>query len=81
MIIPARLRLVLCQLSSGTPSPLAPIEEYSNRPIDVESLVPPENVYHEIHGHIGKSDNFEMGDWKVFDDPCNTLRCKPPSSE
>ena len=55
--------------------------EYSNRPIDVESLVPPENVYHESHGHICKCDNFEMGDWKVFDGPCNTLRCKPRSSE
>ena len=41
--------------------------EHSNRLIDIKKFVPPENVYHEIHGHIRKRHDFEMGDWKVFD--------------
>ena len=51
--------------------------EHSNRAVDVERLVPPEDVYHEIHGHICKYHGFEMGDWKVFDGPCNALCYKP----
>ena len=35
--------------------------------IDIKKFVPPENVYHEIHGRIRKRHDFEKGDWKVFD--------------
>ena len=47
--------------------------EYSNRSIDVERLVPPEDVNHEIHGRIRKRHNFEMSDRKVFDGTYNAL--------
>ena len=51
--------------------------EHSNRPIDVQRFVPPENVYHKIHGRICKRHNFEMGDWKVFNATRNALHYKP----
>ena len=36
--------------------------ERSNRPIDIERFVPPENLYHKIHGRIRKCHDFEIGD-------------------
>ena len=51
--------------------------ECSNRPIDIERFVLPENLYHKIHGRIRKCHDFEMGDWEVFDGPCNALHHKP----
>ena len=51
--------------------------EHSNRPIDVERLVPPEEVNQEIHGRIRERHDFEMGEWKVFEAPCNALRYEP----
>ena len=51
--------------------------EHLNRPVDVERLVPPENVYHEIHGCIRKGHDFEVDEWKVFDGPCNALHHEP----
>ena len=44
-------------------------------------LVPPENVYHKIHGSICKCDNFEMGDNKVFASVCDALHYKPQCLE
>ena len=55
--------------------------EHLNRAVDVERLVPPEDVYHEIHGHICKCHGFEMGDWKIFDGLCNVLCYKPQCLE
>ena len=51
--------------------------EHLNRPIDVQRFVPPEDVYHEIHGHICKHHNFEMGDWEVFNATHNALHYEP----
>ena len=51
--------------------------EHSNRPIDIERLVPPKNIYKKIHGGICKLENLKMGDRKVFDDPCNALHYEP----
>ena len=51
--------------------------EHSNRPVDVEGLVPPEDVYHEIHGRIRKRHDFEMSDWKVFLVTCYGLDHEP----
>ena len=51
--------------------------ECLNRLIDIKRLVPPENLYHKIHGCIFKHDDFKMGDWKVFDGMYNALHCKP----
>ena len=52
------------------------VSEHLNREIDIERFVPPENVYHEIHGGTRKRDDFEMGDWKVFNGPCGAQpRC------
>ena len=35
--------------------------------------MPPENVYHKIHGWICKHHNFEVSDWKVFNGQHNAL--------
>ena len=35
--------------------------------------MPPENVYHEIHGQICKHHDFKVSDWKVFNGQCNAL--------
>ena len=51
--------------------------EYSNWPVDVERLVPPEYVNHEIHGRIRKRHDFEMGDRKVFLGTSNALHHEP----
>ena len=51
--------------------------EHSNRPVDIERFVPPEDVYHEIHGRIRERHNFEMGNWKVINGTCYTL-CHEP---
>ena len=51
--------------------------EHSNRPVDVERFVPPEDVYHEIHGRIRKRHDFEMGDRKVFNGASNALYHEP----
>ena len=51
--------------------------DHSNRPTDVEGFVPPENVYHEIHGHIYECDDIDMGDLEVFEGTCKALRYKP----
>ena len=51
--------------------------EHSNRSIDIERLIPPENIYHEIHGRICKRHDFEMGDRKVFSGPCYALQYEP----
>ena len=51
--------------------------EHSNRPVDVERFVPPEDVYHEIHGRIHKRHDFEMGDRKVFNGASNALYHEP----
>ena len=55
--------------------------EHSNRPVDVKGLVPPEDIYHEVHSRIRNRDDFEMGDWKVFDGSCNTLHHEPSCLE
>ena len=47
--------------------------EHSNRPINIDRLIPPEDVCHEIHGGIRKRDGFQMCDWKVFNGSCNAL--------
>ena len=44
-------------------------------------FVPPEYVYHEIHGRIRKRHDFEMGNWKVFDGACYTLHYEPRGLE
>ena len=51
--------------------------EHSNRPIDIQRFVPPEDIYHEIHGRIRKRHDFEMGDGKVFNATCNALHYEP----
>ena len=51
--------------------------EYSNRPVDVQRFVPPEDIYHEIHGRICKHHDFKMSDWKVFNATCNALHYEP----
>ena len=53
----------VCIPSLGRPK----FSEHSNMLIDIKKFVPPENVYHEIHGRIRKRHDFEKGDWKVFD--------------
>ena len=40
--------------------------------IDIEGFVPPENIYHEIHGRICKRHDSEMGDRNVLNDLCIT---------
>ena len=59
------------------PPPAWLTSQHSNRPIDVERFIPPEDVYHKIHGCICKCDDFKMCEWKVFDAPCNALYYKP----
>ena len=51
--------------------------EHSNRLINVERFVPPENVYHKILGRIRKRHDFEMVDWKVSNGMCYTLQYEP----
>ena len=70
-----RIRGSFCDL--GLRPPCLRLSEHSDRPINVERFVPPEDIYHEINGRISKRDNFEMGDWKVFDAPCNALHHEP----
>ena len=51
--------------------------EHSNRLINVERFVPPENVYHEIFGRMRKRHDFEMVDWQVSNGMCYTLQYEP----
>ena len=55
--------------------------EHSNRPVDVQRFVPPEDIYHEIHGCICKHHDFEMGDREVFNATCNALHYEPQHLE
>ena len=70
-----RIQGPFCDL--GLHPPCLRLSEHSDRLINVERFVPPEDIYHENNGHISKHDNFEMGDWKVFDVPCNALHHEP----
>ena len=38
-------------------------------------------VYHEIHGHICKRHDFEIGDWEVFNAMHNALHYEPQCLE
>ena len=51
--------------------------EHSNRLINVERFVPPENVYHDILGRIRKRHDFEMVHWKVSNGMCYSLQYEP----
>ena len=73
--LPSCFQFWFCDL--GLCFPWLRFLECSNRLIDVERFVPPEDVYHEIHCRICKHDNFKMGDRKVFDASCNALHHKP----
>ena len=71
------LRLRDWFIDMGLNLPWLAFLECLNRLIDIKRLVPPENVYHKIHGCICKHDDFKMGNWKVFDGMCNALHYKP----
>ena len=55
--------------------------EHLNKLIDIERLVPPEDVDHEIHGGICKCDDFKVHNKKVFDGPCYALHHEPQCLE
>ena len=57
------------------------MSEHLNRLIDIERLIPPKDVYHKVHGRICKSDDFKMGEWKVFNALCNALYYEPQCLE
>ena len=73
--LPSCLQIWFCDM--GLHLPQLRFLEHLNRPIDIESFVSPEDIYHEIHGCICKHGNFEMGNWKVFNASYNALHHKP----